>query len=97
MVDELHNQLYLKTFASDTRWTAFAAGQTEFSQGTSGSRLSLHLSKEETHDSYQAMETLLESLATMGRLGQAIETIVQRVGQEMHILIETTLDEVEER
>jgi hypothetical protein len=33
----------------------------------------------------------------MGRLGQAIETIVQRVGQEMHILIETTLDEVEER
>ena len=48
-------------------------------------------------DSYAYMETLLEALATLGRLGSALEIMTQRVPVEIHVLVETTLDEVEER
>ncbi|WVW79702.1 hypothetical protein I302_101672 [Kwoniella bestiolae CBS 10118] len=48
-------------------------------------------------DSYAYMETLLEALAAMGKLGSALEMISQRVPGEIHALVETTLDEVEER
>ncbi|WVF66723.1 hypothetical protein IAT40_001465 [Kwoniella sp. CBS 6097] len=48
-------------------------------------------------DSYAYMETLLEALASMGKLGAALEMVVQRVPGEIHALVETTLDEVEER
>ena len=48
-------------------------------------------------DSYAYMETLLEALAALGRLGSALDTLTQRVPVEIHALVETTLDEVEER
>jgi exocyst complex component 4 len=48
-------------------------------------------------NSYGYMEMLLEALAVMGRLGSALEVIAQRVSGEVHTLVETTLDEVEER
>ncbi|KAK6906905.1 hypothetical protein I203_100894 [Kwoniella mangroviensis CBS 8507] len=48
-------------------------------------------------DSYAYMETLLEALAAMGKLGSALDMIAQRVPGETHALVETTLDEVEER
>lgn len=48
-------------------------------------------------DSYTYMETLLEALATLGRLGLALETVAQRVPGEIHALVELTLDEVEDR
>jgi len=48
-------------------------------------------------DSYMYMETLLEALATLGRLDSALETVAQRVPSEIHALVETTLDEVDER
>jgi exocyst complex component 4 len=48
-------------------------------------------------DSFAYMEVLLEALAVMGRLGFALEVIAQRVGGEVHALVEATLDEVEER
>ena len=43
------------------------------------------------------MQKLLEALSVLGKLGSALETIAQRAPSEIHILIETTLDEVEER
>lgn len=48
-------------------------------------------------DSFAYMEMLLESLAAMGRLGSALDTVVQRVPVEIHQLIDTTTDEVAER
>ncbi|WWD16813.1 hypothetical protein CI109_101245 [Kwoniella shandongensis] len=48
-------------------------------------------------DSYAYMETVLEALAAMGRLGSALEMVAQRVPTEIHALVEATLDEVEER
>jgi exocyst complex component 4 len=48
-------------------------------------------------DSYAHMETVLEALAVLGRLGSALDTVAQRVPGEIHALVETTLDEVEER
>ena len=43
------------------------------------------------------METLLESLAVLGKLGTALDTIAQRLPSELFTLVESTLDEVEER
>ena len=48
-------------------------------------------------DSFTYMETLLESLAVLGRLGNALDNIAQRLPGEIFALVETTLDEVEER
>lgn len=43
------------------------------------------------------METLLESLAVLGKLGSALDAVAQRLPQEMYALVESTLDEVFER
>jgi exocyst complex component 4 len=48
-------------------------------------------------ESYAYIETVLEALAVLGRLGGALERVTQRVSSEIHTLIEATLDEVEER
>lgn len=48
-------------------------------------------------DSYLYIESLLEALAVLGKLGNALETIAQRVPSEIHAMIQTTLDEVDER
>ncbi|KAF7339621.1 Sec8 exocyst complex component specific domain-containing protein [Mycena sanguinolenta] len=48
-------------------------------------------------DSFAYMETLLESFAVLGKLGNALDNIGQRLPSELFTLVETTLDEVEER
>lgn len=48
-------------------------------------------------DSFSYMETLLESLAVLGKLGNALDSISQRLPGEIFGLVEATLDEVEER
>lgn len=48
-------------------------------------------------DSFAYMETLLESLAVLGKLGNALDNIAQRLPNEIFTLVETTLGEVEER
>ena len=48
-------------------------------------------------DSFAYMETLLESLAVLGKLENALDNVAQRVPGEIFILLETTLAEVEER
>ncbi|OXG39555.1 exocyst complex component 4 [Cryptococcus neoformans Th84] len=48
-------------------------------------------------DSYVYIENLLEALAVLGRLGQALDTVAQRAPGEIYALVDGTLDEVEER
>ncbi|KAK0465001.1 exocyst complex component sec8 [Desarmillaria tabescens] len=48
-------------------------------------------------DSFAYMETVLESLAVLSRLGSALDNVAQRVPNEIFALVETTLDEVSDR
>ncbi|GLB35982.1 putative vacuolar-sorting protein 54, of GARP complex [Lyophyllum shimeji] len=48
-------------------------------------------------DSFAYMETLIESLAVLGKLGSALDNVAQRLPSEIFNLVETTLNEVEER
>jgi exocyst complex component 4 len=48
-------------------------------------------------DSYAYMTMLLESLAILGHLGPALDTISQRISSELFNLVETTIDEVADR
>ncbi|PFH54828.1 hypothetical protein AMATHDRAFT_134263 [Amanita thiersii Skay4041] len=48
-------------------------------------------------DSFAYIETLLEALAVLGKLGAALDTITQRLPGEIFSLVEITVDEVEER
>ncbi|KAJ7225698.1 exocyst complex component sec8 [Mycena pura] len=48
-------------------------------------------------DSFAYIETLLESFAVLGKLGNALDNIGQRLPGEIFTLVETTLDEVAER
>lgn len=48
-------------------------------------------------ESFSYMETLLEALAVLGRLGAGLDNLAQRVPGEIHALVESTIDEVEDR
>ncbi|KAJ3554644.1 hypothetical protein NM688_g3000 [Phlebia brevispora] len=48
-------------------------------------------------DSFTYIESLLESLAVLGKLGHALDIVAQKVPQEIFTLVETTREEVEER
>lgn len=48
-------------------------------------------------DSFAYIETLLESLAILSKLGSALDVVSQKLPQEIYALVETTLDEVSER
>lgn len=48
-------------------------------------------------DSFSYMETILESLAVLGRLGSALDNVVQRVPIEIYNLVDGTLEEVSDR
>ncbi|KAH9836975.1 Sec8 exocyst complex component-specific domain-containing protein [Rhodofomes roseus] len=48
-------------------------------------------------DSFSYIETLLEALAVLGRLGSALDVVAQKLPQEIYSVVESTLDEVEER
>lgn len=48
-------------------------------------------------DSFAYIETLLESLAVLGKLGSALDIVAQRLPGEIFSVVETTLDEVADR
>ncbi|KIJ68218.1 hypothetical protein HYDPIDRAFT_106370 [Hydnomerulius pinastri MD-312] len=48
-------------------------------------------------DSFTYIETLLESLAILGKLGSALDIVMQRLQSEIYSLVESTIEEVEER
>ncbi|KAG8832176.1 hypothetical protein FRC17_001816 [Serendipita sp. 399] len=48
-------------------------------------------------DSFTYMETVLESLAVLGKLCDGLEMITQRLPMELYALVEVTIDEVNDR
>lgn len=72
----------------------FAFGQTN---NTSSTAMYLSSNLNPEADSFSYMETLLESLTVLGKLGNALDNIAQRLPSEIFALVETTLGEVEER
>lgn len=48
-------------------------------------------------DSFGYIETVLESLAVLGELGNGLDIVAQRLPVEIYSLLETTIDEVNER
>jgi exocyst complex component 4 len=48
-------------------------------------------------DSFAYMETLLESLAVLGKIGNALDGVSQRLPGEIFSLVEATIEEVAER
>ncbi|SPO38418.1 related to SEC8 - protein transport protein [Pseudozyma flocculosa] len=48
-------------------------------------------------DSFLYIEMLLESLARLGKLGTALDTVSQRLPIEVHQLVDATIDEVDAR
>lgn len=48
-------------------------------------------------DSFAYLETLLESLTVLGKLGSALDVVSQRLPSEVYALIDSTIDEVFER
>ena len=48
-------------------------------------------------DSFSYLETVLESLAVLGKLGSALDVVCQRLPSEVYTLIDTTIDDVNER
>lgn len=56
-----------------------------------------HTTRNPEADSFAYMETLLESLAVLGKLGSALDMIAQRLPAETFSLVENTLEEAGER
>ena len=48
-------------------------------------------------DSFSYIESLVESLACLGKLNHAMDNIAQRIPVEVFSLVESTVDEVDER
>jgi exocyst complex component 4 len=48
-------------------------------------------------DSFAYIETLLESLSVLGKLGGGLDILAQRLPSEVFALVDTTVDEVSER
>ena len=65
--------------------------------GTSTSKTSRQSRRNPEVDSFAYIEMLMESLAALGKLGYALDAVGQRVQGEMFALVESTVEEVEER
>ncbi|WFD06742.1 Xaa-Pro aminopeptidase [Malassezia vespertilionis] len=59
--------------------------------------IGLESSQSPENDSFLYIETLLQSLARLGKIGYALEIIAQRLPLEIHQLVDTTIDEVDLR
>lgn len=68
-----------------------------FSSSSNLAGLAVSHNKSPESDSFAYMETLLESLAVLGKLGSALDAVAQRLPQEIYALVDSTLDEVSER
>lgn len=74
---------------------------TAFPSSVSSNRLSTtgapQASQSPDSDSFEYIETLVEALAVLGKLGSGVDTIAQRLPLELFNLVETTVNEVRER
>ncbi|KAJ7487411.1 exocyst complex component sec8 [Mycena galericulata] len=76
---------------------SFRNSSSEILTGRSSNFTSASTANNPESDSFAYVETLLESFAVLGKLGNALDNIGQRLPSEIFTLVETTLDEVEER
>ncbi|KAJ7783589.1 exocyst complex component sec8 [Mycena maculata] len=76
---------------------SFRNSGSEILAGRSSNFTSASTANNPESDSFAYVETLLESFAVLGKLANALDTIGQRLPSEIFTLVETTLDEVEER
>ena len=77
--------------------TTGAGSINTFASSSNLAGIAVSHSKSPESDSFTYMETLLESLAVLGKLGNALDAVAQRVPQEIYALVDSTLDEVSER
>lgn len=71
--------------------TSFPVSSAPIGSSTASPRPNLEL------DSFAYLEGLLESLGVLGKLGVGLDAVSQRVRTEVYNLVESTLEEVEER
>ena len=64
---------------------------------TTSSSHAAHSPQNPEADSFSYIETLLESLAVLCKLGDSLDVVAQKLPQEIYSLVETTLEEVSER
>lgn len=65
--------------------------------GLLSNRQSGAVSQNPESNSFEYIETLLEALAVLGKLGGALDTVAQRLPIELFSLVETTIEEVRDR
>lgn len=86
----------LRSGASETFGSAPSLASLSASTSTSTQQITNSARNPES-DSFAYIETLLESLAVLGKLGSALDTVAQRLPGEIFTLVDMTLDEVAER
>lgn len=87
----------LRHSASASSPTAAVGSINSFGSNSNLAGVAASQNKSPELDSFAYMETLLESLAVLGKLGSALDAVAQRLPQEIYALVESTLDEVSER
>jgi len=87
----------LRNRMSGSSPTTGAGSSNSFGSSSSIAGMASSLNKSPESDSFAYMETLLEALAVLGKLGSALDAVAQRLPQEIYALVESTLDEVSER
>ena len=87
----------LRHSASASSPIAGANSISSFGSSSNLAGIAASQNKSPESDSFAYMETLLESLAVLGKLGSALDAVAQRLPQEIYALVESTLDEVSER
>lgn len=82
------------SFRNSGSGMAVSQSSSSFSNLASTSTTQMHNPES---DSFSYIETLLESLAVLGKLGSALDNVAQRLPGEIYTMVDTTLEEVSER
>ncbi|CAG8500956.1 8518_t:CDS:10 [Ambispora leptoticha] len=113
LIEELHNHLYLKSPYCASRWFRYTKEQNSLpmpatdwnsekesrksSSGLSSKNKKNLSDRNPESDSFYYIEIIIESLALLGLLPEAMEMITQRLPLELYQLVDKTVAEVEER
>lgn len=87
----------LRGSASASSPTAAVSSVNSFGSSSNLAGIAASHSRSPESDSFAYIETLLESLAVLGKLGSALDAVAQRLPQEIYALVDSTLEEVSER
>jgi exocyst complex component 4 len=96
----LHNLNIKPNDTYEARTSNIVTTQNELPNGNNPNPSSAFTTNEAQNpesDSFAYLETILESLAILGKLGAALESVTQRLPMELYSLVESTIEEVDER